>query len=278
MSRSRRFLRFSSMIFPFPYPTTAKAFLLDLDGLDIDLDSLGIGLSGSVPIGLSVTQSRAVDLTAGVDLNFSFGLDGEGQFFVLNPQLEAYFSLGEEQIEITDVIEGTFGESGTAAFVVTGDKTIGADAVASGRGEFHAGDRFNVVASRAKDAPYTVASVAYDVVSDTTTIYVLEDIESTEIAGSVAKTFDFSINLGPLGVKSEGAVVSMDASASMGVDAKLSMSDFALNGRADTLLAAASPSLGADTSFVILLPIQWAGALDGINDGSGLICEQRVSE
>ena len=85
----------------------SQSISLDLDGLDLDLDSLGLGLSGSVPIGLSVTQSGAIDLTAGVDLEFSFGLDGEGQFYVLNPELDAHFSFGEDKWEILDAVSYT---------------------------------------------------------------------------------------------------------------------------------------------------------------------------
>ena len=57
-------------------------------------------------LGLSTTQSQPLSLTAGVDLEFAFGLDGAGEFYVLDPRLEAGFAFGEARLDVLEVVEG----------------------------------------------------------------------------------------------------------------------------------------------------------------------------
>ena len=98
-----------------------QSILLDMESLELDLNNFGIDLEVPLPFGFSVTQSQPLELDAGVNLDFAFGIDGEGEFFVLEPELKAFFTFGEDQHSITQVIPGTEGNPGTAGFVIAGD-------------------------------------------------------------------------------------------------------------------------------------------------------------
>ncbi len=49
------------------------------------------------------------------------------------------------------------------------------------------------------------------------------------------------------------------------------MDELKTGGDAYTLITSLSPSLGDDSHYTIVLPISWAGVLDGILDGTGFI-------
>ncbi|MCA9011336.1 MAG: calcium-binding protein, partial [Planctomycetaceae bacterium] len=136
---------------------------------------------------------------------------------------------------------------------------------------FVAGDRIAVSGSTGNNEIYTVDSVTYDVYSDTTTIVVSEDVASDAADGSLIKTMDFGINLGPLGLQSNDAVLSIGLSAGVGLDHKLTQDELETGGDAYTLLTSLTASMSEDSQYTIVLPVSWNGLLAGVNDGVGFI-------
>ena len=252
-----------------------QAISLELDNLELDLADYGIDFPLPFDFGLNVTQSQPLQLSVDVSLDFSFGIDGSGEFFVLDPSFDASVEFGEIQQQIVEVMPGTEDVSGTAAFVVLGDRSVPAGQVLSGHGQFVAGDNFTVTGSSDNNGSYTVYrdigdAVVYDVFTDTTTIYVQEDVDSSAADGSLIKTMDFEVTLGPFGLASNDAVISFGAFAGLGFENTLHLTDFR-NGRADVLLENADPTIGEGTHYELIMPIEWAGLLEGVNDGIGYI-------
>ncbi|MFN8707472.1 MAG: hypothetical protein ACK50J_12385, partial [Planctomyces sp.] len=64
--------------------TYSQSIVLDLSSLSLDLSDYGIDISLPFNFGLSTTQSQPLQLTAGVTLDFAFGLDEAGRFYVLD--------------------------------------------------------------------------------------------------------------------------------------------------------------------------------------------------
>ncbi|MCA9034378.1 MAG: DUF4347 domain-containing protein, partial [Planctomycetaceae bacterium] len=245
--------------------TWSKSIVLDLSDLSIDLSSVGIDAELPFNFGLSTTQSQPIQLTAGVYLDFEFGIDNQGQFYVLDPEVSAGVELGEIQQNIIGV------DVDAKTFTIAGDATTLPGHVNSDNGHYVAGDRIAVSGSTGNNNIYTVATATYDVFTDTTIITVTEDIADETADGSLIKTMDFGVNLGPLGLESNDAVLSLGISAGIGLDYKLNMLELQQGSDAYSLITSLSPSLGEDSHYTIVLPIEWAGVLDGILDGTGYV-------
>ena len=195
--------------------TYSQSIVLDLSRLSLDLSDYGIDVELPFNLGLSTTQSQPLQLNAGVHLDFAFGIDNSGQFYVLDPSIGASVEFGEMQQNIVGV------DTTAKSFTVAGDRTTPNGQLNSANGHFVAGDRIAVSGSTGNNEIYTVVSATYDVYSDTTTIVVSEDVVSDVVDGSLIKTMNFGINLGPLGLQSNDAVLSIGLSAGMGLNHKL---------------------------------------------------------
>ncbi len=100
--------------------TGEKAFAVDLDllGAGLGLQSLSLDLAdlsfegmdigfGDLPI--SIQNAPNIDIAASLDLNFVFGLDSEGQFFIDTPQLDAGVRILDEAINTELSLLGVVG-------------------------------------------------------------------------------------------------------------------------------------------------------------------------
>ncbi|MEI7702104.1 MAG: hypothetical protein WCK86_20070, partial [Planctomycetia bacterium] len=245
--------------------TYSQSIVLDLSTLSLDLSAYGIDVELPFNFGLSTTQSQPLQLTAGVFLDFIFGIDNSGQFFTLDPKVRAGVSFGEVQqavigVNVTD-----------RTFTVAGDITTPTGQVNSDNGHVVAGDRIALSGSTGNDNIYTVVSATYDIYSDTTVVVVQEEPADGTADGQFIKTMDFGINLGPLGLESTDAVLSLSVSAGIGLNQKLTLEDLQAGGDAYTMIANLSPFLGDDSHYTIVLPIGWSGVLKNIVDGTGYI-------
>jgi hypothetical protein len=245
--------------------TYSKSIVLDLSSLSLDLSDYGIDVELPFNLGLSTTQSQPLQLDASIHLDFAFGIDNSGQFYVLDPSIGASVAFGEIRQDIVGV------DTTAKSFSVAGDQTTPNGQLNSANGHFVAGDRIAVSGSTGNNEIYTVVSATYDVYSDTTTIVVSEDVASDIADGALIKTMDFGITLGPLGLQSNDAVLSIGLSAGLGLNHKLTQDELETGGDAYTLLTSLTASMSEDSQYTIVLPISWNGLLAGVNDGVGFI-------
>ncbi len=101
------------------------------ESYELDFSQLRIGGFDPATLGLRVTSDHAaaIDVFGGIDLNFVFGLDSAGQFYVESPTLVASLqaSNGDQPIDI-DVALGPFGlsiDGGTVS--IGGQMSLGTD-------------------------------------------------------------------------------------------------------------------------------------------------------
>ena len=153
-------------------------------------------------MGLTMEQSRALGLDAGIDFSFDFGIDDSGDFYVADPTMAADVSFGDEAMDITAV------DTGTASFTVSG--------IPDPEDQIIADDVIYVSGSDGNEGRYTVVAVTDD--GTDTTIAVAEDINSDTVAGELRRTFDLSLSLGPIGIGIDDGVAAFDAGVSLGVE------------------------------------------------------------
>ncbi|MEI6722762.1 MAG: matrixin family metalloprotease, partial [Betaproteobacteria bacterium] len=234
---------------------------LSMDGLKLDfLNDLGLP---SIDIGLQISQSQPLSFDADLVLDFVFGLDSDGAFYVADPNLNASVTFGDRPLEITGVVADAV--AGTSTIAIAGNHS---PAIAVGTDvRFIVGDSFYVTGTLDNAGKYDVASVTYDSVNDVTKITVNGELYEAP-GGFVRKAFDLSAKLGPLGLGIEDGVAWLSADASVGVEGKLTFNS--LTGDATGSLLGL-PKLDAGAEYELILPIVPQGALAGLSAGSALI-------
>jgi len=223
-----------------------KSISLNLSDLAIDSEFVSV----ISQLGITVQQSTPIDLSGGLDLKFEFGLDQNGQFVVRNPKVVAHISLGDHEINILDLVAGTDGTPGTAGFVLAGDQ----------RNAFAINDRLIVQGGTDNDGNYTVAAApSYNADRGQTTIFIKEDLAFFDYGGTVRRTFDLNLKLGPIGVGVDDGFASFAASVSLGANGTYSLADLIGN-----TISISSPRLDGTSNYDLLLPIKPTGALSGL--------------
>jgi hypothetical protein len=256
----------SSSLKEFSVTITLETFS-ELVNLDLnELISFG-DFEFDLPI--DITQSQPLVISGGIDFMFNFGIGGDGDFYVRDPGLDAHFNFGEEFIDITGITAGST-ESTAATISIAGDH-VGA-VKSTSAGKLMAGNTFYLKGSGNTDELYTVASISYDLTTDTTTITVEEDINAVdirdEISGNLIKAVDFGVNFGPIGFDVTDAALSLGASVGIGFDGVLNYQDMVSDSTASLM---GTPTLEGDAHYEVLLPVSLSGALDGFSNDVGFI-------
>ncbi|MFV2089780.1 MAG: hypothetical protein ACC642_03915, partial [Pseudomonadales bacterium] len=217
----------------------------------LPLDFSGIFDGFDFPFELSVSQSRDLLIEATLDLEFVFGLDAEGGFYVSDPTMKADLVVGDRALDVVAV------DQAGRSFSLAGDwltRFTDAD------GTFV--DAAYLGGSTDNNGFYTVTDVRYEASTDTTIVQVAEDLYSDTADGQLRPSFDLAVALGPLGLKVEDGALGFEAGFSLGTDGRLAF-DLAA-GTETTGASIGTPDFTADTSFQVVLPVTPGGFLEGL--------------
>ncbi len=195
----------------------------------------------------------AIPVTANLDLEFDFGVDETGAFYVVNPGLRAAVRLGDEPLAVVAVDV----DAGTVS--IAGDQ----------QSLFADGDTINVSESTGNDGNYTIAAGGISFDGTNTVIVVEEPLVDNFADGKIRPTFALSsgLQLGPLGLQVEGGVASFELDVDLNTEGVLQLDDLS-GGGALTLsdINLSEPLLNDTSGSEVFLPISLSGSLPGLTD------------
>ena len=244
---------------------------LDFDLGNWSFDDLGLGdLPLDLELDISSTYKLPIDGT--IQFTFDFGLDKNGHFFVADPTVVAHLSVGDDAWDVA--VDDNNGTKSLAADGVTGQVYLDGDATSSIR----SGDTVVVMNSEGELTSYLVAgtpgnALSYDSVANRTILTLLDSegnaggFDDSDFRMSVRKSFDVDLNLGIFGLKLNDGFIDFDAGVEIGLDGELSTSSLLANDGTSSI----EVGLGGGGDYAIHLPIELAGALDGLNDNQAII-------
>ncbi|MFM9971581.1 MAG: DUF4347 domain-containing protein, partial [Burkholderiales bacterium] len=235
--------------------------------LDISLDSLSLDFLNdlglpSIDLGFSIDQSHPLNFNAQLILNFDFGLDSAGKFFVGDPSLNASVSFGDRPLDVASMSNDEIND--TTDIVLSGNHVSGTQV---GNVNFAAEDRFYLTGVP-EEGVHQVVTATFDAATNSTKLKVAGIVPIAESGGVVRKAFDLSASLGPLAIGIEDGVTWLHADASIGVSGRLAIDTMTGDTNGEIF---GFPSLNGGIEYEVILPIVPQGALAGLSGGSALI-------
>jgi len=127
--------------------------------------------------------------------------------------------------------------------------------------DYVVGDHFMLSGSTGNDGQYTI--IAMNVVNNITTFNVEQELTFFQADGYIRPTFDAVVNLGPLAIEMNNAVLGFNAGVFVGIEQQFSRSELLDTNNAVSALELSS-GIGVDSAFDVFLPLQVSTPISGL--------------